>query len=123
MNYQLMTNLGAAIDNVYKYTSEDGARKTIAKIVNNEELHITYMTILNIGRDSDLTLQMSLMSKETNDMISSRLKTIKAEFKNASGETLKTTKIGAVDNCETLTVSAFSPFRKLKYTCTYKYQL
>ncbi len=123
MDYNLITNLGTAIDDVYSYTSEDGARKTVTKIVNNEELHITYMTILNIGRDSDLTMQMSLMSKESNDMISSRLRTIKSEYKKCSGETLKTKKLGSSDNCETLTVSAFSPFRKIKYSCTYRYSI
>jgi hypothetical protein len=123
MDYDLITNLSSAIDDVYCYTSEDGARKTNAKIVNNSELHITYMTILNIGRDSDLTMQMSMLTKESNDMINSRLRTIKSKFKSKSGSTLKTKKIGASDNCETLTVSAFSPFRKLKFTYTIKYQL
>lgn len=123
MDYNLITNLGNAIDNVYNYSTEDGSRKTVAKIVGDNELHITYMTILNIGRDSDLTMQMSLMSKESNDMISSRLRTIKEEYKKCAGETLRTKKTGSSDNCETLTVSAFSPFRKLKYSCTYKYSI
>ena len=90
MDYNTINALGSAIDNVYSYTSEGGDRKTVAKIVNNNELHISYRTILNIGRDSDLTMQMSLLVKESKDMIASRLRTIKSEFKSSAGETLKT---------------------------------
>ena len=123
MDYNTINALGSAIDNVYSYTSEGGDRKTVAKIVNNNELHISYRTILNIGRDSDLTMQMSLLVKESKDMIASRLRTIKSEFKASAGETLKTKAIGEFDNCETLTVSPYSPFRKLKFSYTKKFEI
>jgi hypothetical protein len=123
MDYNTINALGNAIDNVYNYTAERGDRKTIAKIVNNNELHVSYRTILNIGKDSDLTMQMSLLVKESKDMIASRLRTIKTEFKSASGETLQTKVIGETDNCETLTVSPYSPFRKLKFSYTKKFEI
>lgn len=123
MDYNTINALGNAIDNVYNNTSESGDRKTVAKIVNNNELHITYRTILNIGRDSDLTMQMSLLVKESKDMIASRLRTIKTEFSKVSSETLKTKAVGEFDNCETLTVSPYSPFRKLKFSYTKKFEI
>ena len=122
MEYDLINGLGSAIDNVYSYSSEDGSRKTKAKLVG-EEMHITYVTILNSSRESDLHHQMSRLKKESDEMISSRLRTIKKEFKNSAGRALVTKKTGNSDDIETLTVSPYSPFRKLKYSCTYRYEV
>lgn len=122
MEYDLINGLGCAIDNVYNYSSEDGSRKTKARLVD-EEMHITYVTILNSSRESDLHYQMKNLKKESNEMINSRLRTIKKEFKDASGRPLATKKVGSSDDVETLTVSPYSPFRKLKYSCTYKYEV
>jgi len=122
MEYDLINGLGSAIDNVYSYSSEDGSRKTKARLFG-EEMHITYVTILNSSRESDLHQQMSRLKKESNEMITSRLRTIKKEFKDSSGRPLIAKKIGISDDVETLTVSPYSPFRKLKYSCTYKYEI
>ena len=122
MEYDLINGLGSAIDNVYSYSSEDGSRKTKARLIG-EEMHITYVTILNSSRESDLHYQMSRLKKESDEMISSRLRTIKKEFKNKAGRPLTTKKVGISDDVETLTVSPYSPFRKLKYSCTYKYEV
>lgn len=122
MEYDLISNIGNAIDNVYSCSTEDGTRKTKAALVGNE-MHITYITILNSAREDDLHIQMMNLKKESNEMISSRLRTIKQEFKLQSGRALITKKLGQSDNVETLTVSPYSPFRKLKYTCTYKYEV
>ena len=123
MEYELISNIGNAIDNVYNYSSEDGARKTVAKLNNDKEMSISFRTILNIGRDSDLQHQTAFLKKEANDLISSRLRTIKAEFKSLSGRGLITKKISSNDSFETLTVSPYSPFRKIKYTCSYTYEV
>ena len=66
MEYELINGLGSAIDNVYSYSSEDGSRKTKARLVG-EEMHITYVTILNSSRESDLHHQMSRLKKESNE--------------------------------------------------------
>lgn len=122
MEYDLINSLGSAIDNVYNYSSEDGTRKTKARLIDNE-MHITYVTILNAGRDLELQQQMIGLKKESDDMIKSRLRTIKQQFKQDSGRTLVTKKLGSSDNIETLTVSPYSLFRKLKFSCTYRYEV
>ena len=122
MELELINGLSSAIDNVYANSSEDGSRKTKAQLINNQ-MCITYVTILNVAKENDLQTQMSLIKKETNDMINSRLRTIKSTFKDNSGRVLITKKVGNKDNIETLTVSPYSPFRKLKYSCTYIYEV
>ena len=122
MEYDLVVSIGNAIDNVYNNYSEDGCRKTVTKLIG-ECMHVSYMTILNSARESDLHFQIADLKKESDEMIKSRLKTIKEEFKKSAGRTLSAKKVS--DNCdfETLTVSPFSPFRKLKFTCTYIYEI
>tara|TARA_A100000164_G_C21639131_1_gene644996 strand:- start:96 stop:467 length:372 start_codon:yes stop_codon:yes gene_type:complete len=122
MEYDLINGLGSAIDNVYNYSTEDGTRKTKARLID-DQMHITYVTILNSGRELELQHQMSMLKKESNEMISSRLRTIKQEFKKDAGRALVTKKVGVSDDVETLTVSPYSPMRKLKYSCTYKYEV
>lgn len=122
MEYEVIEGLSTAIDNVYANTSEDGTRKTKAKLTN-DVMEITYVTILNSGRESDLTLHMIILKKESDEFIKSRLNTIKKSFKDCARRDLIAKKIGNSDNVETLTISPYSPFRKLKYTCTYCYEV
>jgi hypothetical protein len=119
---QDLLHLGSAIDNVYNYTSESGSRKTIAKIVNGC-LNVSYITIFNSSKESDLHNQISRLRKESDEMIKSRLKTIKKEFKECAGRDLVEKKISDNDKFETMTVSPYSPFRKLLFTCTYVYEV
>ena len=123
MEYEVINNLANCIDNVYRYNSEDGSRKTVAKLVDNNCMSITYMTIINIAKEKDLHLQMSHLKKESNEMISSRLRTIKSEFKSTSGRALKTKKCSECDNIETLTVSPYSPAKTLKFSCSITYEV
>jgi len=123
MEYEVINSLACCIDNVYENTVEDASRKTIAKLVDNNCMSITYMTILNIAREHDLHIQMKSIKKESSEMISSRLKTIKSKFKDNVGRGLKTKKCGEKDNIETLTVSPYSPRKTLKFSHTVIYEV
>ena len=86
-------------------------------------MSLTYMTILNIARESDLHIQMKHLKKESSDMISSRLRIIKSKFKESTKRALKTKKCGESDNIETLTVSPYSPKKTLKFSHTVIYEV
>lgn len=123
MEYDLISNLGNAIDNVFNYSnSEDSSRKTVAKLINDREMSITFMSIVNVARESDLQIQVSQINKESNHYISARLNGIKKEFKSCAGRPLKTKKISESDSFEVITTSAFSHFKTYKvcYTKTFE---
>ena len=122
MSYELMSSIGNCIDNVYTYTTETADRKTIATLADNT-MNIRYVTIVRAGKDIDLQVQMSAIQNEAKQMISSRLKTIKAEFKKCCDSTLKAKKCGETSDIETLTVSPYSPIRTLKVNITYCYEV
>ena len=123
MEYEVINSLACCIDNVYGNTAEDASRKTIAKLVDNNCMSITYMTILNIARENDLHMQMRALKKESSDMISHRLKTIKSKFKEQTKRALKSKKCSEKDNIETLTVSPYSPKKTLKFSHTVVYEV
>ena len=118
MEYDFIMSIGNSIDCVYNNITEDGSRKTVAKLEDENTMSISFRTILNAARESDLHMQLALLEKESSEVVSSRLKLTKKEFKNSSGRELSAKKINSKDNLETLTVSPYSPHRKLKYTCT-----
>ena len=123
MEYDFIVSIGNCIDSVYNNLSEDGSRKTIVKLESEDTMSVSFRTILNIAKESDLHTQMKFLEKEANEIISSRLKLIKKEFKTSSGRELKAKKVNSKDNLETLTVSPYSPHRKLKYTYTCFYEV
>lgn len=122
MDYELISNIGSAIDNVYNNTSEDSSRRTVAKL-QNDCLIIEYRTILTVAKDIELEHQMTMIKSESKQMIDSRLKSIKECFKETAGRTLKTKKIEDFDKVETLTVSPHSPIRTLKYSFIVQYEV
>lgn len=122
MEYDLIANIGSAIDNVYNSFAEDSSRRTVAKL-SDECLTIEYRTILTVAKDQELEHQMDMIKSESKQMIDARLKCIKDCFKEQAGRTLKTKKKNDFDKIETLTVSPYSPIRTLKYTFIVNYEV
>lgn len=123
MEYNLISNLGIAIDNVYNNVAPDASRKTIASI-KSEKLVIEYITILNIPRECrDTEAEIRREEKTAKDMISGRLKSIKECYKTCSGKALRT-KAGK-ENCrsEIISVSAFSPVKIIKCVFTQEFEV
>ena len=122
MEYELIQSLGNCIDNVYNNYSESHDRRTVASIKDNL-LCIEYRTILRAAKDVEFQRQIDLLKSETMQMINSRLKLIKEEFKLKSDRGLRTKKCSESDNMETLTVSPYNPIRTIKYTYTVCYEV
>jgi glutamate formiminotransferase len=120
MDYDLIQNLGCAIDNVYNNVSEKPDRRTTTKIIN-DMLIVEYQTIITIAKDADFKHQMDMVKSESKQMIDSRLKSVKECFKESSGKSLKAKKEKDYDRVETLTVSPYSPIRTYKYSFCVEY--
>lgn len=123
MEYNFVMSIANCIDNVYNNLSEDGSRKTVAKLENDNIMSISFRSIVNIAREKDLHVQMKHLKKEANEFISSRLKSIKSEFKNCADRSLTCKKVDEKDSLETLTVSPHSLMKTLKFNCTYYYEV
>ena len=122
MEYDLISNLGRSIDNVYNSISEDASRRTVASL-KGETLCVEYRTILTVAKDQELEHQMTMIKSESKQMIDSRIKSIKECFKESAGRALKVKKLNDFDKIETLTVSPYSPIRTLKYSFVVNYEV
>ena len=122
MNYDLIMNIGQAIDNVYSNASESHTRRTVAKL-SGDFLVVEYRTILTVAKDQELEHQMTMIKSESKQMIDSRVKSIKKCFKECAGRALKLKKSTDHDRIETMTVSPYSPIRTLKYTFVVNYEI
>ena len=60
MDYDLIQNLGCAIDDVYSNISEKPDRRTTSKLVS-DKLVVEYQTILTIAKDGDFKHQMDMV--------------------------------------------------------------
>ena len=114
MEYELIQALGNCLDNVYNNYAESHDRRTVA-CIKGDLLCIEYRTIIRAAKDVELQRQIDLLKNETAQMINSRLKLIKQDFKDTAGRTLKTKKDSESDSMETLTVSPYNPIRTIKY--------
>ena len=122
MDYDLVANIGTAIDNVYNSYAEDSSRRTVAKL-SGEQLVVEFRTILTVAKDQELEHQMTMIKSESKQMIDARIKSIKDCFKECAGRALKVKKVDDYDRIETLTVSPYSPIRTLKYTFVVNYEV
>jgi len=121
VNYNV---LGTCIDNVFNNTAKDSSRKAICKL-NGDIMSISFLTIKEFARESDIFLQTRDFEEEARQIIGKKLKDIKEKY-SASGEKIKIVEVKEDKNkCtfETLTVSPISPKRTIKccYTVNYKF--
>ena len=111
MNFNEYNVLGTIINDTFgqTYESVPGAFKTAARIMSEDKLKITSMTVVNLlNRD-----HMHKASKAAEDQLlkatNEFLKKIKADFKKSAGRALKTKKVGEHDlSIELLTMTGYS---------------
>lgn len=110
MNFNEYNILGTIINDTFgqTYESVPGTFKTVARIMSEDKLKITSMSVVNLlnrehmhkaSKDAEDTLL-----KATNEF----LKKIKADFKKAAGRALKVKKVDHDLSVELLTMSGYS---------------
>lgn len=121
MNIQTSNAFGSLIDNVFHNTS-DGTRKVTAKLMG-DILTISYQSIINFSKEQGLHAQTPMCREEGTKLIGDRVKIIKSGFKEATGKSLKMTKVGENDLFETITTNPYSQRRIIKYVQNIQFQI
>jgi len=86
----------------------------IRSSLQGDLLSCSYTTIVNLASERNLRDQIKPFSEESIKLTKDFIKSLKKDFKEASGRTLKLKQINSTDNVELITASAFSP-RKTGY--------
>ena len=121
MELETINALACCLDDVYN-TSPSGSRKVTSRLDNNK-LTLTFQTIVNFARDCHLHIESGKLKAEGAVIINGKVKEIKKLFKDQTERELTLNKEKESDNFETISVSAFSPNRVMKYTYNVCYEI
>lgn len=122
MELETINALACCLDDVYNNTTPSGSRKVTSRLDNNK-LTITFQTIVNFARDCHLHIESGKLKAEGAVIVNDKIKEIKKLFKNQTDSDLNLKKEKESDNFETISVSAFSPNRVMKYTFSVCYEV
>lgn len=120
MNSEILSAISNCIDSVYNNTAERADKRTTVKLEGNS-IHINFMTVLNFAKEIDQHHQLMLAESEANQYIKQRFDQIKNSIKHIKDANFK--KTNSNSSIETLTVSPYSPMRKLLYRYTTTYEM
>ena len=110
MNIEEIRILGNIVDPTYKDAYDAiGSFKMLPKIVSDDTLEITCMTIVNLLNRSEMNTEAKKAEDQLNKACNACLKDIKKEFKAAAGRALKTKQKGSDMSVELINMSAYSP--------------
>lgn len=122
MELETINALACCLDDIYGNSSSDGSRKVTSRLDGNV-MTVTFQTIANFARDSHTHIESQNLKKEGAAIVNDRVKTIKKLFKENTGKALNVQKQKEYDRFETISVSAFSPNRVIKYTFNVCYEI
>ena len=122
MELETINALACCLDDVYNNASESSTRKVTSKLEGNI-MTLTFQTIANIARENHMHMEAARLKEEGAKMINDKVKIIKKMFKENSSSSLKLKKQKEYDHFETISVSAFSPIRVIKYCFSVSYEV
>ena len=110
MNMEEYRILGSIIDPTYKDAYDSiGAFKIIPKLIGENKMQITCMTIVNLLNRSEMQQEASKAEAQLAKACNVCLKEIKKEFKSSAGRALKTKEKGSDLSFELINMSSYSP--------------
>jgi len=110
MNFEEYNILGNIVDDTFKARDVAGSFKIVAKIVGENKMTVTCMTVVNLLNRSEMQQESKKAYDQLNQSCNEFIKETKKQFKEAAGRTLKCKEMGSVDlTTELLNMSAYSP--------------
>ncbi len=119
-----------------KCSSPNGTRSIVASfgsgLDGNAELTIKYQTIFHFANDGKfqrhiqqhtLREQTARSENESLQLINDRLASLKTQFKEATGRTLKLVEVSQTDSVEFLPTTMHSPRKSAYYRRIHKFQI
>ncbi len=124
MKFEEYNILGNIIDPTYKDAYDSiGSFKILPKMVSEDTMEITCMTIVNLLNRSEMQSEAKKAEDQLNKACNETLKEIKKEFKSVAGRTLKTKQKGNDMTVELINMSAYSPKGTALVRCVHKFEI
>ena len=127
MNFDETNILGAIIDgtflNEYGDYEESASFKIISKLVNENTLQITCMSVVNLLNRTDMRKEADKAKDQLAKVCNEKLKEYKKQFKTQAGRALKTKERDHDYNVELINMSAYSPKGTALIRCIYNFEV
>ena len=105
--------LGNIVNTTWGKSSESNGRAVTAAL-QGDTLTLRYTTIVHFAAEEALRIQVDRLARESMEVLAGRIKTLKNEFKEATGNGLKVKEISNRDDVELISKTSNSP-RKIAY--------
>ena len=105
--------LGNIINTTWGKHSESNGR-SVSSVLQGDVLTLRFVTVVHFSAEDALKMQVDRLAQESMDVLAGRIKSLKEEFKDATGKSLKVTEISNRDNVELISSTANS-LRKIAY--------
>ena len=125
MNFEEYNILGSIIDNTWGKSNYDNPEsfKIICKIVEENKLSCTCMTVVNLLNRSDMQKEADKAYSQLDKACNENLKEIKKQFKSSAGRALKTKELGHDKSVELISMSGYSPKGTALVRCVYNFEV
>jgi len=108
--------LGQVIDTTWGRTSTPKTASYSVKFsLHGNVLTASYAAIVNFGTEVEMIHTKRRYDEESDDVISSAIKAVKKNYKELSGNTLKSNKIQSTDSIEIIGFNVHNPKRTAYY--------
>ena len=94
--------------------SGDSNGRSVSAMLQGDILTFRFSTIVHFAAENALKVQVDRLAAESIDILAGKLKTLKAQFKESTGNTLKVKEVSNRDNLELISRTSNSP-RKIAY--------
>jgi len=113
LSTQEINALGNIVETTWGKSGESNGRSVSASL-QADVLTFRFTTIVHFAAEDALRIQVERLAAESMDVLSGRVKTLKDEFKEATGKTLTIKELSNRDNVELISSTSNSP-RKIAY--------
>ncbi len=107
-----VTALGESVDNVFRGNG-DGSR-SVTCLLQGDSLILKFQSIVHFAGEQSLRSQVDSIARESVDILSAKVKSMKEAFKSSTGKALKLEEVTNHDNVEVIQATAGS-LRKVAY--------
>ena len=112
MNMKHYNTLSTLLNTTFGGSSSRGGERSVKAEFLGENLVFTFTSVVHFAEERSLQMQVDRLADESVQVLKDGLSTLKSEFKEVTGVTLKTKDVKSSDNIEL--VSAMSQ-RKVAY--------
>ena len=114
LSLEQINALGNVLNTTFGKASSKGGDRSVTGSVEGDTLILKFMSVVQFASEQSLREQTNRISEESVKVLADTVKSIKKDFKEAVGSTLKLKDENSTDNVEVVAGSIHAP-RKLAY--------